>query len=324
MGQTSEGPSPVETASSPGTASTAPTRKPPGRGVVAMVLVLFAVAVLGLAFLGYQAFQKRLTAARGVDDATELIERADVRVTRIDAVVRARLAPGLEARARGAADTVPVARKGLEDAVEMIDEAMTDLTEDERERATLLRQTAEARLGMLAKAPSLLEVNAQAASAMPLAQAGWDAVIEADSLSDKATKSYNKLTAAGVKQSRVLNRQAEARLAIARDRFDAAERAFPPAPFETYLAYVNARSALNRISQQSDSAWLSGRIEQANKLAEQYNSRDKQAAEQAKGLPESPDAAVAEALTAATEDAEREYFAARDRALEADKRLRNY
>lgn len=310
---------------SPQTGGSAPVeRRQPNRAVVVAVVAVFVLAVVAMAFLGYRSFQKRLTAARAVDRATEVIERADKRVAEIDAVVRARVTASLAAQARGAAESVPTVRAQLDDAIQLIDGAMLDLTDDERERATLLRRTAEARLAMLSRAPGILELNAQAASALPLADPAWEAIISADTLSDRAVKSYNKLTKAGVQQSRTLNRQAEAKLTVARQGFEAAEEAFPAAPFEMYLAYVDARVSLNKMSRQSDEAWLSGKIERANELAAQYNRKDKQAAEQAKQLAESPEAAIATAFAAAVKPLESDYFAARDRALEADRQLEQY
>lgn len=294
------------------------------RWVAILVLALLGVGLIAFAVLGVRAFSSRMDAARKLDQATQLVQDADKIVVEIDEVVRAKVTPELVEKARGASERVEGAKGMLDEAVALVDEASPDLNDDERERAALLRETATARLAMLKPAPSILKLNAEASSAMPLADAAWKATLAADDLSDKAVASYNKLTKAGVTQSQKLNKRAGSELADARDQFDGAEKAFSSAPFEQYLAYVDARIALNKLSQQSDAAWLKGDIAKANSLISDYNREDRNAVELAKQLPADPAASIAKAYETSSKAQTDEYYAARKAALEADRKLREY
>lgn len=290
--------------------------------IVAMAIGL--VAIVAFAILGYQSFTARLAAAEKLDRATGMVEDADAIVVRVDAVVRAKVTPELAAKARETAVEVEEADRLLSEAIELVDAAFLDLNDDERERAELLKGSAEARQKMLADAPVILEANAQASSAMPEVEEGWEHVLEADRISDKAVAAYNKLTKAGVTESQKLNKQAASVLSKAEERFQAAENTFPAAPFEDYIAYVQTRIRLNRLSQQSDTAWLKGDITKANSVITEYNTLDKKAVEQAKKLPATPETAIADAFEKVAGGVTEAYYAAREAALEADERLRTY
>jgi hypothetical protein len=294
------------------------------RLLLAVAVGLGAIAIVAFGILSYRSFDRRLESARKLDRATALVEDADAIVVRVDEIVRAEVTPDIVERARGAADRVRPAEKMLAEAIDLAEEAQPDLTDDDQERAELLIESASARLEMLEPAPTILEANAQAASALPLANEGWDDVVEADKLADQAVASYNKLNRAGVSASSKLNKEAAGLLTGARDRLDSAENAFPAAPFELYLAYIDARIALNRLSQQSDREWLAGEIGKANAVIARYNVDDKKAVALAKKLPPSPDEAVADAFTSSTEQATDAYYAARERALKADQAIRDY
>jgi hypothetical protein len=294
------------------------------RALLAVAMGLGLVAIVAFAVLGYQSFTARLAAAEKLDRATAMVEDADTIVVRTDAVVRAKMTPDLAEDAREAAGDIDEAAKLLSDAIALMGEAYPDLNDDDRERATLLKDSAEARQEMLVHAPVILEANVSASKALPLAQQGWESLVEADRLSDKAVAAYNKLTKAGVNESQKLNKQAAVVLATAEERFVAAEDAFPAAPFEVYIAYAQTRIKLNRLSQQSDTAWLKGDITKANSVIAEYNREDQKAVKQAKELPSTPEAAIADAFEKAVTNVTDAYYAARDHALAADERLRAY
>lgn len=294
------------------------------RSALLWVSALAAVVVVGASIYGYRLWDARSEATRLVSEATALIEEADVVVVAIDEVIRSEISTASAAAASEAASRVPVAVTSLRDAATLLDEATPKLRESERERVGALKLAAEARLDMLAQAPAILEATVKASTALPLADPAWQRALEADKLSKQAVAQYNKLTRAGVRASRDLNKKAAAELAAAREGFEAAEKAFPEAAFETYLAYLDARVELNRLSQQSDAAWLEGEFEKANRLIAQYNEKDKRAVALAKQLPASPSAAIAAAYEALAKAATEEYYAARDRATEADSKVRRF
>jgi len=284
---------------------------------IAAVLV---VAVAG--FLAYQGFTTRLDSARKVDTATALIEEADVIVVQVDTVVRSEVTSTLAEPARIAATQVPTGVEQLDRAIKLLETGRGGNTTDGQRRGDQLLAAARARRAMLEQAPEILRLNAGASDALVPARDGWNKVIAADAKSDRAVTAYNRLKKDGVLQSRKLNREVAAELAAARTLLETAEGLFPEAPFEAYVAYVDARIALNRLSQQSDAAWLKGDLKQANSLTSSYNVQDAGAIAQARALPETPEKAIADAYEAAARAATDAYYTARDAATDADKELR--
>lgn len=281
-----------------------------------------AIALIVVAFFVIQGIGERRAAAEKLGRAIELVEAADTVVVQIDGVVREEVTPELAERARGASARVADAREGLEEAVRLVETARPDLNDDEREQADLLEEAARARLEMLDHAPAILSVNEKAGTALPLAEQAWDLTLSADKLSDQAVSAYNKLTKAGVQQSRTLNRQAASELASASALFAEAGAAFPEAGLDRYSAYVASRIRLNQLSQESDAAWLKGDLAKANQIIKTYNAEDKRAVGLAKALPPSPRQAIATAYEAASQDETDRYYDARERATQADQRLR--
>ena len=177
---------------------------------------------------------------------------------------------------------------------------------------------------MLDAADAILPMNIAASRALTPARKGWDALLEADVASDKAVASYNKLTRAAVTESSRLNKRAGVLLATAQSEFASAEQQFEPAPFEQYLTYIDGRQALNKLSQQSDAAWLKGDITKANELIKQYNTGDKKSVELAKALPQAPEKAIADTYTELATSPTDDYYTAREQATSADERLKAF
>lgn len=294
----------------------------PGRlwlttGIIVGVVVL---AVAG--YFAYRTWTERSEATRRIDEATALVERADEVVVRVDEVVRAEISSQTAELASSVSSEVPGASALLREAVETIDAAVSDADEVSRERALALKDAALARLDMMSQAPAILDATRGASDALPLATAAWEQALEADRLGKRAVTAYNKLTRAGVRDSSRLNKLAAAELAAAREGMARAEDAFPAAAFESYLAYLDLRIELNKLSQQSDSLWLKDEFAKANAVIVTYNEKDKKAVALAKTLPASPAKAVADAYEASAKAATDEYYAARDRATEADGKVR--
>lgn len=298
-----------------------PQLKRGGRLIVWIVLgVLLLALALGVA--GYRSWTRGTQAQLAVAQATTLIERADVTVVEVDEVVRAEISTEVAAAASQAGAGLPEASGHLREALDLLEGALPVLRDERRARAEALSEAAQARIDMLSQAPAIIEATTKAATALPLADEALRQAREADELSRRAVSSYNKLTRASVTAAKRLNGQAATKLASARDGMERAEAAFPEAAFEVYLAYLDLRIELNRLSQQSDDAWLKGDITKTNAAIATYNEKDKQAVEQSKALPVSPARAVADAYEAAAGAATEEYFSARDRATAADAKVR--
>lgn len=299
-------------------------RKP---GLWPLLMVLAAVAVSALVFFAtsaYRTWSQSADATRSINEATTLIERADTVVVAVDAVIGAEMSAEVASSAAQVAPRVAEAAGLLREAVQTIDEVSPSLDDGERRRASALGDAARARLDMLSQAPSILSATAKAATALPLATTAWSEALAADKTTKRAVAAYNKLTKTGVRESRRLNQRAAVQLAAARDGMSRAEQAFPEATFETYLAYLDARIELNRLSQRSDAAWLKGEFEKANTAIAAYNERDKRTVAQAKGLSASPAKVIADAYEAAATASTDEYYSARDRATQADARVRRF
>jgi hypothetical protein len=284
---------------------------------VAVVAVgLIAVLALGVGTLG-----KKMQATRKLSKATVLVEEADAVLVKVDEVVSAQISTDLASQAVTAYKQLAVAESKLNEADALIGEAAPSLGKQDRQHAYDLQASAQARLQMLAEAPPLLDLNEQASTAMPLAREGWAALVSADELSQAAVAAYNKLTKAGVTESQRLNKQAGVQLAAAKEKMLAAEKAFPAAAFEQYVAYADHRIAINQVSQATDKAWLAGDILKANQLIGQYNIEDAKAVAEFKKLPTSTDAAVGAAYDKESAGPSKAYYAARDKALKADRKL---
>lgn len=289
--------------------------------IIAGGIAAVAVLVL-LGMVGYRMFSSQVGAAKKLDAAAVQIEEADSIVVQVDAVVRSDVTTGLAETANAAIARVPEAEWQLKDALELIGEAEKRGSRSDRRRAGLLAAAANARLEMLAQGPTILTLNAKASDALPPARSGWEALLAADKTSDEAVAAYNKLTKAGVKQSSKLNKRAAGELAKAREHFVTAESIFPEAGFDFYIVYIDTRIELNRLSQQSDAAWLKKDAVQANQIIAKYNAMDQTGIAQAQALPASPEQAIADAYEKAAQTATNAYYEARDAATAADEALR--
>lgn len=286
--------------------------------------VVAAIVVLVAGVFGYRAFSDKQAASAKVQEATVLIERADVAVVQIDEVVSKEVTPELADSAREASDKVAPAVTDLEEAVRLLDSAVVGLPEAERGQASLLKSAAEARLEMLEHAPSILEYNIKSAEALPLAEQAWEHTIQAVKYSEQAVAAYNKLDKAGVEKSEKINKQAASELASATALFEQAHEAFPEAKLDVFGAYVASREKLAKLSKDSDAAWLAGDLVKANSIINTYNDEDKKVIELAKKLPPNPRQAIAAAYDQASATPTDLYYAARDRATKADERLRDF
>lgn len=315
--QTSEQPSPSPKAPELTSEQAAALRRHERR--IWIGVAIGCVVALGLfAWLGSFMVSKRMEAARGVDRAASLIQKADATVLAIDEVVRSEVSADIAEKAKSLSSKLGATKGQLDDAVAQIDAAMPRLTDDEQKRARLLRDAAKARLEMLAVAGDILDANVKAGTALPKAGDAWQRTIAGDEYSDAAVKSYNLLTKDGVTKSASQNVLAETEFRAAKDLMSQAASAFPEADFSAYVGYIDQRLAAVAISKQSDAAWLAGDAAKANALIASYNAADAKAVELAKGLASSPTVVVADAYKALADAKTTEYYTARQKATDAD------
>ena len=288
--------------------------------VAVVVLVVAAAGIAG--FLLLQQSGKVRAAESKLDEAVTLLGEVEDTVLAADVVVQAEITPGLETTAAAALEVLPQARKDLTEAVDLLVEARVDLREDDQLLAQALQGAAEARADMLQEAETILSANKIAAGALRPASDAWTLVAEAEKLSQDSVAQYNKHTKDGVTKSTALSKQAEEKLTAARSAMETATATFPDAELQQFIDYIDARQKLLASSMKIDAAWLAGKVDDANGMLKAYSKEEAALIEQGKKLPASPVIAIADAYEAlATESTDR-YFAARDRARQADDRVR--
>lgn len=290
-----------------------------GRKLIYWLIGAVAVAALGAGgFFAYQGLTARQAADSELDRAITLVERADSVVLDVDEIVRAEIDTELGERAEDERGEIPGAVEDLEAAIELIDNALEDLADDRYAEARALRESAEARLAMLEPADTILEANVKAARALVPATDGWDQILEGESIADDAVAEYNKLTKESVTESKKLSEQAEAKITDGKAKLEEAVEAFPEADLAAFVEYATTKLANLEISQKANEAFLDGKNSDANKLSSEYNDAENKLVEQAKGLPASPAAAIAEAYESVAGTATTDYFEARQMATDAD------
>lgn len=285
-----------------------------------VALLAIAVAVL-LAVLVRTALAGRFASSR-LSEAETLIEQADRSVSLIDKVITSEITSAQVDPASRALDKVEPAQDVLERAASIVRLASSDLPDRDQPRAQTLLSAARSRVEMMNEAPVILGATKKAAEALPKAEQGWQAVLDAEAAMDKAVAAQVKLTKPGVRESLRLNSVAATSLAQARALFVQAEDAFPEADFDSYIAYVDVLSEMNKVSAESDRAWLSNDLAKSNERVKAYNAESQKSQTMRKALPGTPAQTVANGYDDVAGVAEDKYFAAKKKALAADKELR--
>ncbi len=285
--------------------------------IIVAVTSLVIAAVLTSALLG-----KRAVAKDRLLRAVELIETADGAMLEADDVVQAPVTPELADRARSAAKGLDSAEDDLLEASELLESAMGDLGGQDSDVATELGGAIETRVSLLDKAREILAVDLAASSALGPSSEGWELVLKAEKSIDQAVERYNKHTKTSVQASRKLATGAKTDLERASALFSEAATAFPEAKISRYVRYCELKLKLVGTALKINSLWLSNKVTEANKLVATYNTQDKETAAEAKKLPESPSALIADTYEALTSERADQYFAIRARVREADERVR--
>ena len=120
-------------------------------------------------------------------------------------------------------------------------------------------------------------------------------MIAASAVSRQAVESYNRHTKASVQAAAAANDNAAAGFSSGRELLNQGAAALPEAELAGFVGYADKRIAMVAISKRADALWLSGKVPEANKLIDAYNTRDASAVELAKRLPASPGLAIANA-----------------------------
>ncbi len=302
------------------TAPDAP-RKP--RRALRIALWVLAIAIVAVAaFVGVGQLSRTSSARGNLDNAIEKLSAAEPGVLQIDNAMRSEITSALVPAATDALAASEGVSDDLNDALSYLDEAASGLTDSDAVLATAVRDAVLARKSMLAEADIVLKADARAGLVLDAAREAWTLAAEAGTLTVNAAAEYNKHTKAGVEASTKASNEATAKLKAARSLLDTVTAGFPEADMAPFTSYIDARLTLLDSSRKIDSTWLSGKVEDANKLLDAYNAEEKKVVAQATALTTTPAGALADAYEALTKDAIARYFDARDAARAADEQLK--
>ena len=308
------------------TAPGQPAAQPrPHRGRTIALRVIGVLVVLGLVVAGVwvsQAHTRRQNAEAGLAAAASLLEEAESDLLIVDEAVQAVVSSEIATQAAEAlvlADSVRAQAVAARDA---LDAMGPDLPEDLAALAEALRISAQARIEMMDEAPVILDADYRAAMAIPHADRAVAEIKAAEERAAKAAAEFNKHTEAGVKASTEHTTRMREHLQAARSELETATVQLPDADFGPFLDYIDAKIELVAESQRIDKLWLDGKIEESNKLLDEYNKRDAEIVAMAADLPASVRDPIADAYERLTADARDRYYAARERARKAGEDVR--
>jgi hypothetical protein len=282
----------------------------------ALVLVLL---LLGL----WPGIKGRMEAAEQMTQAEALLGQANGTVAHIQGTVDTQLSAQAEPSVPSVVAEILVARRELLAAQKLIDQAMPHLTNEEQHRASLMKDTAQARLVMIQGAPSILMASVKAVQAKTLGDRAWRLTLLAGNVEARAARNYSAQSASRVESAAVAMQAVTGQLAEARGLYSQAASAFPDAGFERYVAYIDQRRRQAAQLEDSAVAWLGGNRAQA---AEDFAAYQVSAAKSAKvlaTLPPAPGNATGTAFRKVAGRAADAYDNARQEALRADRALAN-
>lgn len=280
-----------------------------------------AAAALVLVALLLTACGRSRTAESKLAEAASLLDSAETDLLVVDEAIQKDIASKDATQSAEAIELAAGVLTTVEEAAALIREAIPDLPEEKAALGAALKESAEARIEMMEAAPVILEADRQAAIAIPLADQAVTAIKEAETLSASAVGEFNKHTAEGVTASDALSVQADAKLQSAKSLLATATAEFAGADYAQFNAFIDAKLGLIALAKEIDTLWLGGDVAGSNTKLQTYNQRDAEIVAMAAALPASVRDPIAAAYNAATADASKRYFDARERARTAGERV---
>ena len=316
---------PTQEQSAPAAAEPATAPPRPHRGRTIALRIIGVLVVLGLVAVGIwlsQEHTQRQNAEAGLAAAAGLLEEAESDLLAVDEAVQSAVSSEIATQAAEAlvlADSVRAQAVAARDALDALE---PDLPDDLAALADALKSSAQARIEMMDEAPIILDADYRAARAIPHADQAVAEIKAAEELAAKAAAEFNKHTEAGVKASTEHTTRMRERLQAARSELETATVELPDADFGPFLEYIDAKIDLVADSQRIDKLWLDGKIEESNKLLEEYNKRDAEIVAMAADLPASVRDPIVDAYERLTAEASDRYYAARELARKAGEDVR--
>jgi hypothetical protein len=288
------------------------------------LLILGGVVVLAAFLVGFwPVMQARLDAAGQLDQAVALLDQAAGTMAGIDKTVATQLSADAAPAVPSIAAETLVARRELNQASSLVDDAMPHLTDDEQHRAELARAAINARLTMIKNAPSILAASAKAVRAKTLGDRGWQLTMRANAAQANASHSYQLQTASAVETASAAMTVIRAELGDASELYSQATSAFPAAGFQSYAAYVSMRAVDAAQLQQAATVWLGGDVPLAKGVYSRYRTLAAKSAAAAKRLPYAPGTATGRAFRVVAGSAADAYAKAKRQALDSETALKS-
>jgi len=288
-------------------------------GWAAAVIVLAALIAGGV--WGLRSLNRVRSSEAAIAKASGILEEAEDDLLVVDDAVQAEISAEAATSTAEATALVDGVRESALEASEIVAAALDDLPEQTIPLARALKDSADARAEMMEIAPIILEADRQAALAIPFADQAVVEIKAAEDLSALAVAEFNKHTADGVRASDAYSVQAEGRLQVAQSLIASATASFPGADFTAFGGYIEAKISLIALAKEIDALWLAGDVAGSNTKLDAYNQRDAETVAMAQALPPSVRDPIANAYNAATTDAAKRYFEARERARSAGDRV---
>lgn len=292
--------------------------------ITVIVLITIGLLVAGGLYL-YHEFQNQRSNVATLDEALNLVSRADETIKKLDAVVA-------DPFASSAADTrstvqanLPATEQLLQDADEKARAMSLELRgAKDKEAANQTVAAIAARRSLITQGTVLMNAAAEAQDASTRVDEAWKTVLQADDLARQAAKLITDTTVENVEASKEKTNEALAAFDSALGAFNDVQYVYQLADFSPFVEYIQKRKESLGYAVASNDALLAKDKEEATAQNNAYNIADAEAATLAKALPEDPSSVVDEAFETATAETLKAYSTARLQAGSADAFINDY
>ena len=288
---------------------------------VALFVTLFAVLTGGFEIW---LTLNRNSAGPHIDRAMSYVASADIRLAQIDMVLNNPLSAETTSQVQQAKQSIKTAKYSLSQAQELLSGLSSRSLRQKgaAARATKVSRSINARLSLLAAAPTLLDETSSTAVALAYASKGWQNLQDAATLTTDAEQEFAQQTQDALVASHATSTKAADAYEQAGAQFAQAARAAPKADFSGYQAYVRQRTLMTQSALLACEDWINGHYQDANTDVTAYNGFAQAAADIAGTGLQLPSDILATTYQQQTQAAQQAYNHARAEVLRADAALR--
>ena len=297
-------------------------QKKPKLQIGHFIIALAVVALIGgIGVYSYHVYYTSTTDYR-VEQAFRFVDRADEKLTKIDAIINSEVSEDTAKEVDAALKSIEPTRDLLRQAADFIKRAQANAGADEKEYLTNIQESIALRGQMLGLAPELLNVTQQSAKALKGATKGWNKLTAATKAATAATKAFDKEDKAGMLESVKKNNDALTALAEARVEFNDATRVLEGLAFDAYLSYIDLREQMAQSAISAANSWASNDKTALKVDLERYEKLRTQAAAMEDNELVTPEAIIANAYQQLVGAQNAEYLDIREQVLTLDKKVR--